>query len=147
MMSPRLSPKVDRVKLRNCASNQKLKNVYHVSNLKVYSAQEDPPVGEDACPAGKSASKCKQEEENLHQNKKQKMIRMFNPLPLDARQNMAEALGLQIAKPIFFGRSKELTQPKRLHRTRGDGNCYFRAISYIFTGSEECHFSIRDSVV
>ena len=112
------------MKLRNCSSNQKLKNAYYASNLKVYSAQEDLPVGEDACPAGKSASICKQEEENIHQNKKQQVIRMFNPLPLDARQNMAEALGLPIAKPIF-GRSKDLPQPKRLHRTRGDGNCYF----------------------
>ena len=86
-----------RVKLRNCASSRKLKNVYHASNLKVYSAQEDLPAGEDGFPAGKSASKCKQEEENLHQNKRQKVICMFSPLPLDARQNMAEAFGLPIA--------------------------------------------------
>lgn len=34
-----------------------------------------------------------------------------------------------------------------MYETTGDGNCYFRAISFVLTGSEESHLSLRNSIV
>ena len=40
-----------------------------------------------------------------------------------------------------------LTPPTRKVGITGDGNCMFRAISYIVTGSEDCHLGVRVAVV
>ena len=42
-----------------------------------------------------------------------------------------------------------LTRPnlRSLKRIAGDGNCLFRAISYIITGSEQQHSRLRDTLV
>jgi len=48
---------------------------------------------------------------------------------------------------VFFTSSQELTQPWRIYNIRGDGNCYFRVISFILTGVESNHLVVRDRVV
>ena len=40
-------------------------------------------------------------------------------------------------KAVYFTSSKELTQPRCFHKMKGDGNCYFRAISFILTFVEK----------
>ena len=42
-----------------------------------------------------------------------------------------------------------LTRPdlRTRKRMQGDGNCLFRSLSYIITGSEEQHFQIRTAIV
>ena len=44
--------------------------------------------------------------------------------------------GIGITKNIFTADINLLSCPKQLHSTIGGGNCFFRAISYIITGSE-----------
>jgi len=48
---------------------------------------------------------------------------------------------------VSFGRNSLQSVPRRYHRTKGDGNCFFRAISYILAGNEELHTVFRDAVV
>ena len=36
-----------------------------------------------------------------------------------------------------------LTQPKQTHPIGGDGNCMFRSVSYVMTGSQEHHLEVR----
>ena len=48
---------------------------------------------------------------------------------------------------VYCGRTKDLRQPWRTYKAKGDGNSYFRAISYILTGSEDNHSLLRDKVV
>ena len=40
-----------------------------------------------------------------------------------------------------------LTVPASIRSIRGDGNCFFRSLSYIITGSEEQHESVRLAIV
>jgi hypothetical protein len=50
-------------------------------------------------------------------------------------------------KVISLGTIKLSQAPRRIHRIKGDGNCFFRAISYIISGSEENHIKIRESII
>ena len=40
-----------------------------------------------------------------------------------------------------------LTVPASIRSIRGDGNCFFRSLSYIITGSEEQHESVHLAIV
>lgn len=71
-------------------------------------------------------------------------MKTFKPLPSLRRKLLSKALGLISGKA---GRTKQLGIPRRVYKTQGDGNCYFRAISYILTGSETNHTLLREKVV
>ncbi|XP_065666335.1 uncharacterized protein LOC136087464 [Hydra vulgaris] len=66
---------------------------------------------------------------------------------IEMRTSISEKLGIGITKNIFTTDINLLSCPKQLHSTRGDGNCFFRAISYIITGSESSYEIIREKVV
>ena len=34
-------------------------------------------------------------------------------------------------------------KPRNVHNIKGDGNCYFRCISYALSGSEDCYDNVR----
>ena len=85
--------------------------------------------------------------ESLQPDKRPKTVRHFEPIPAPVRRNFATSLGLVQCKPVYFGRSGPLTEPKRTKQTKGDGNCYFRSISYVLSGTEDHHQAIRDQVV
>jgi len=50
-------------------------------------------------------------------------------------------------KAVYLTSSQELTQPRRIHKIRGDGNYYFRAISLFLTGVINNRPVVRDRVV
>ena len=79
--------------------------------------------------------------------KRQRTNRTFQPITPQMRKSFSAALGLSSCKALFFGRPGPLTNPRRTRQTKGDGNCYFRSISYLLYGSEENHQIIRDQVV
>ena len=60
---------------------------------------------------------------------------------------MAGKLGLKSVKRFQFGIAGELKNIKTYQHVKGDGNCFFRCISFILTGSEDYHETIRDQVV
>jgi len=71
----------------------------------------------------------------------------FRPISLEEQHQLCRKLGMQRIRPVVYGRSQDIARPpKRLHRTRGDGNCFFRAISYCVTGTEDGHQTLRNKV-
>ena len=66
----------------------------------------------------------------------------FYPVTIDWQQRACQQLGLQYHAPTRVrpgGPNVPLTRPdiRSLKRIQGDGNCLFRALSYIITGYEE----------
>ena len=71
----------------------------------------------------------------------------FQPPLSKIRKKMATNLGIKSVHKVYFGRAPNLDKPKKYHKTFPDGNCFFRCISYILTGSEEFHIIVRNKVV
>lgn len=160
-----------RVGLINAKTQKKLKNTYHISNLKVYNLDSNssdadskgkgpdkpnsksPSENKDTTNPESKAQKPNAENDvthNLNQvgNNCVQEKRLFTPPSGVVRKNLAAALGVKVSKPVYFGKNGiPLTEPRRIYKTKGDGNCYFRCISHILTGSEEGHTTIRDQVV
>lgn len=147
-----------RVKLKNVKTNQVLKNAYHASNLKVFTMKDHQQTTTDfstnlspdsAEGDGQTAHgrKRRNDDDDITVQKKAKPARMFCPPPGSVCKNIAASLGLAVKKTVYFGRTSELSEPRRVHVTKGDGNCYFRAISFMITGSEDSHNILRDKVV
>lgn len=155
-----------RVQLENKKSGKLLRNIYHIANLKVYSngIQSEEIAFPDDC---HKAGNCK-EIEPSHEEKSERStsisdeaetceieivreesasFRTFNPVSPADRKQMTETHGLNVTKCVYFGNSSKLSKPRRIYRTRGDGNCYFRCISFILTGAEDQHKAVRDCVV
>ena len=66
--------------------------------------------------------------------------------------NACSRMGLQFRQRFqcqIGGRDVILTCPnsETLHNVAGDGNCLFRAFSYVITGSEHQHIEIRNALV
>jgi len=153
-----------RLRLQNADTGKKLSNTYHASNVKLRpkSAEEpDDTLSAEEAADEKSSPKCQTpaqskpvkrcrrnsgEEESVPKRQKTPGAR-FNPIDRTERENLATALGLKVEKSVYYTSSQELTQPRRIHKIKGDGNCYFRSISFILTGVENNHLIIRDRVV
>ena len=146
-----------RVRLENIKSGNKLKNVYNIANLKCYTHIKSPKsdvVNEiiknpshlrcNTLQSKKGESGC---DLDLIEIQHPKSTRIFSPISPEARKKIARFLNLTVHKTQYFGKEGNLNIPGRVYITRGDGNCYFRAISYIITGSEENHLVIRNRVV
>ena len=146
--------------MENITSGKLLKNTYHSANLKVFiprsptsSPPSSPTSASDCTPDSPlvdittSPRKRKASLESLQPDKRPETVRNFEPIPAPVRRNFATSFGLVQCKPVYFGRSGPLTEPKRTKQTKGDGNCYFQSISYILSGTEDHHLAIRDQVV
>ena len=76
----------------------------------------------------------------------------FIPITDNTRKFVAVQFGImdenfkEMPKYIFGGIAKGLKAPKYVFHMGDDGNCLFRAISYILTGSEDMHFTVRQSI-
>ena len=74
--------------------------------------------------------------------------RLFQPINKDVAHSISTQLGLQHKGTMSMKQcQKELGNPMKTQRVRGDGNCFFRAVSVYLTGSEENHAVLRDLVV
>ena len=62
------------------------------------------------------------------------------------RKSIFSRLSLSLVWMCTFGNVRR-QPPNHLHKVKGDGNCFLRALSYCLTGSEEEHQSIRVQVV
>jgi hypothetical protein len=56
------------------------------------------------------------------------------PLSSKNRLQLAKRIGFHVEKCVTFGRISLHEAPRRLHHTKGDGNCFFRAISFVLSG-------------
>ena len=74
----------------------------------------------------------------------------YNPGDTEWQRRACVALGLHYHRPNGVapgGPDIRLTYPVTFKSIRGDGNCLFRALSYIITGSEDQHMSVRRAIV
>ena len=76
----------------------------------------------------------------------------FHPVDEQWQRNMCAQTGLQfyaITRIRAGGPNVSLTRPdmRTVKRIQGDGNCLFRAFSYIITGSESQHMSVRQAIL
>ncbi|XP_065664824.1 putative uncharacterized protein DDB_G0282133 [Hydra vulgaris] len=63
------------------------------------------------------------------------------------RKSIAEKFGVVSKHNVAFGNINLTLCPLGVHRVKGDGNCFFRAVSFIITGNEDDHESIRGKIV
>ncbi len=73
--------------------------------------------------------------------------RRFYSLSIENRTTLCQNLGLQIVDPPTLPKADDTVQPCLVHPTKGDGNCFFRAVAFILTGSESSHSALRDAVI
>ena len=76
----------------------------------------------------------------------------YYPVDEEWQKQACRTLGLVFVQPFHHasgGPDVILTRPDicSLQSIRGDGNCLFRALCYIVTGSEEQHFLLRSSII
>ena len=78
----------------------------------------------------------------------------FFPVNEDWQRQACNILGLEFRGAFNHGHDRGgpdtiLTRPdcRSLKRIVGDGNCLFRSLCYIITGSEEQHFALRTAIV
>ena len=82
--------------------------------------------------------------ENAHQRTEWMDLR-YCPVNEEWQRDVCETLGLQYRRAFQHqdgGPDTILTRPdcRTLRKIVGDGNCLFRSLSYIITGSEDQHF-------
>ena len=79
--------------------------------------------------------------------KEKKLSRIFKPPLSKDRKKFATVFGLKSKKTLRFGSAGALSKPRRTYKIEGDGNYFFRCVSYILIGSEDAHLNIRDKVI
>ena len=75
---------------------------------------------------------------------------LFDPVDGEWQEKICNKFSLTASELHTKSASKEVgisAMPKLTIRIRGDGNCFFRSISYIVTGTQKYHKRIRDLVV
>ena len=74
----------------------------------------------------------------------------FNPVNEEWQRNSCAIMGLQFVAASGLntgGPEVTLTRPRTRHSIQGDGNCLFRTLSFIITGSEEQHTLVREAIL
>ena len=74
----------------------------------------------------------------------------FNPVNEEWQRNSCAIMGLQFVAASGLntgGPEVILTRPRIIHSIQGDGNCLFRTLSFIITGSEEQHTLVREAIL
>jgi hypothetical protein len=71
----------------------------------------------------------------------------FVPIDENAQRLMCSLVDLPLIAPFRPIIPKLLNEPTILHRIMGDGNCLFRALSYVITGRQVYHHVIRHKLL
>ena len=76
----------------------------------------------------------------------------YHPVDEDWQRQACELLGIQFVCPFQWqdgGPHVVLTRPdmRSLRSIGGDGNCLFRALCYIISGSEDQHRELRSAII
>ena len=139
----------------NCPQDEEMVDEAGISGSLPYSTASLPPV-DDGCtisplpkfPHGEAAE-CDNE---VHITRICGDGDGFRYHPVDAewQQRTCETLGLEYVAPNGIapgGPEVSLTPPITFRAIKGDGNCLFRALSFIITGSEEQHMALRQVII
>lgn len=68
-------------------------------------------------------------------------------ISLGSRLKICKKLNLNLQKPLIMGKFNLENAPRRTHKVSGDGNCFFRAVSYVICGKEEYHLTFRNAII
>ena len=76
----------------------------------------------------------------------------FNPVDQEWQVNACSTLGISFVRSnrVRPGGPRvplKAPEPRTIRRIKGDGNCLFRSLAYIITGSEDQHLAVRQSIV
>lgn len=115
-----------------------LKKYFEPSNQEQLRRGEDDIIGESSSPSEISGVSDNQE------------VRFYRPMENSKAETLAQELKLLEIKRRHISQPRQenvLTMPVKLHHVLGDGNCFFRAISYALTGSEANHKCLRNLIV
>ena len=77
-------------------------------------------------------------------------FRCYHPVDTEWQQRTCGDLKLRYCGPNGVtpgGPQVPLTTPLTRRNVKGDGNCLFRSLSYIITGSETQHMAVRQAIV
>ena len=142
-----------RVRIKNLRTQKVLKNLYNIRNLKAYAerAEDSPPSG-----SGKNGlgSEPEQDSEKEHPRKRARQEVLIEFRPVDATWQEERAEYLKVCDVTNWHRYQDqpvrripiTSKPKDPIPVRGDGNCFFRSVSYILFGEEGKHAPIRNLV-
>ena len=72
---------------------------------------------------------------------------IFNPIDENAQRFLCSLVDLPLIFPHARKISKPLNKPIKLYNIIGDGNCLFRAFSYIITGRQIYHMTVRHKIL
>lgn len=76
-------------------------------------------------------------------------IKKFSPPTEEWQVRTARKLNIRVEKYLRYGNDKYLYQnstPKHTIRIVPDGNCFFRAISMLISGTEDNHMTVREAL-
>ena len=64
-----------------------------------------------------------------------------------SQSRMCSVMNLPLVVKHNFKPSKKVGQPSKLLHILGDGNCLFRAFSYVITGRQTYHMKLREQII
>ena len=74
----------------------------------------------------------------------------YNPVDVEWQLRVCRLLGLRFCGPNIItpgSPNAPLANPVGFKNIRGDGNCMFRSLSFIITGSEDQHMQVRRAII
>ncbi|BES96986.1 Hypothetical protein NTJ_09799 [Nesidiocoris tenuis] len=76
-------------------------------------------------------------------------IKWFYPIDSNWQREMCAKFGLKLKKELDFQCPHAIPalDPLEIHDIAGDGNCYFRCLSYLMTGRDTCYRVLRQKLV
>ena len=89
-------------------------------------------------------------EDDIIEVKSSLQIYTFNPVDFNWQMNRCPIIKLVVhstSYPVYKSDNMVIGIPKDKKTIRGDGNCFFRSISFALTGNEDHHLEVRKCVV
>ena len=119
--------------------------------------KKNPEIREKDNTARKQPSKvCKKDgKEELQvqfRNLTLSQVRTFKPVDESWQKAQCDKLTLNYNRIAYTSNAPDsqnlnTTQPATVKQIIGDGNCFFRSLSYIISGTEDNHLQVRDCIV
>jgi hypothetical protein len=132
------------VTLKNETSGAILKNTYHACNIKLYHENFSTDL-DDAT--------CVEQQQQQQENRQDIRVKLWRFYPVSAKWQNEQYLKFRL-KLEYEHQWKNIgsyfstnVAPKTFINVIGNGNCFFRALSFIISGLEIHHLAVRNHIV